>query len=80
MILENCTLQFDRKRTNLFEYSQDVSVPKEVRDLYFISIPRKRSSRRKLIKTRPDLSKNRKVKLYSIAQSWLRSLLHRAAA
>ena len=24
------------------------------------------------IKTRPDLSKNRKVKLYSIAQSWLK--------
>ena len=52
---------------------------KERKDLNFISIPRKRSSRRKLIKTRPDLSKNRKVKLYSIAQSWLRSLLHRAS-
>ena len=51
---------------------------KERRYLNFISIPRKRSSRRKLIKTRPDLSKNRKVKLYSIAQSWLRCLLHRA--
>ena len=60
-------------------YIQDAtSVPKERRYLKFISIPRKRSSRRKLIKTRPDLSKNRKVKLYSIAQSWLRSLLHRA--
>ena len=60
-------------------YIQDAtSVLKEVRHLNFISIPRKRSSRRKLIKTRPDLSKNRKVKLYSIAQSWLRSLLHRA--
>ena len=52
---------------------------KERRYLNFISIQRKRSSRRKLIKTRPDLSKNRKVKLYSIAQSWLRSLLHRAS-
>ena len=52
---------------------------KERKDLNFISIPRKRCSRRKLIKTRPDLSKNRKVKLYSIAQSWLRSLLHRAS-
>ena len=51
---------------NILGYIQDVSVPKEVRDLYFISIPRKRSSRRKLIKTRPEQKKKSKQCFHEI--------------